>query len=98
MCEREHEWEFLRKITIKGNDMFDKAIGYQVVIKVLSQILLTERMNLTRANTREDVPLTSKIFVELNGDTYSSGINKLYQDEIKRLKNQNSKIVTSTIQ
>lgn len=71
--------------------IFDNAVGFYVIIKCLTQIMLSERFNISKRSADEARNYASQVWVEINGantdETYSKGLNKMYSEEIKNIKN-----------
>jgi hypothetical protein len=83
------------QVYLENPDIFDRAIGYSMVIKCLNQILFSEQMNTTIRKSLEQMSTLSSIFIELNGLEYTNtgqatindGLKKIYLKEIDNIKN-----------
>lgn len=69
--------------------LFDKAIGINVVCKLLEQIHFSPRINTTERQAKES--LAAKAFLDLNGSDgedapYVKGLLQVYLDEIKNIR------------
>lgn len=75
---------------INRPSVFDSAIGYYVLIKCLTQIMLSERFNASQRAADDAINYASQVYNEINGEktesTYSKGMNKMYAEEIKNVK------------
>lgn len=76
-------------------DLFDKALGYYVVIQCLKHVLLSDRSNSNQRKGSE-VQEASQLLLELNGSygltvgsevVSQKGLNQLYLEEIENIKN-----------
>lgn len=75
---------------INNPSVFDTALSYYVIIKCLTQIMLSERFNASQRAADDAIDFASQVWTEINGarseETYSKGMNKMYYDEIKNIK------------